>query len=38
MTKEQLKAQNENLSNLNNLLTTENEMLKRELKKLKGLL
>lgn len=38
MREEQLKAMVENLKNLNNLLTTENETLKRELKKLKHLL
>lgn len=38
MREEQLKAMVENLKNLNNLLTTENETLKSELKKLKHLL
>lgn len=35
MREEQLKAMIENLKNLNNLLTSENDELKRELKKLK---
>lgn len=38
MREEQLKAMIENLKNLNNLLTSENNNLKRELKKLKHLL
>lgn len=38
MREEQLKAMVDNLKNLNNLLTIENETLKRELKKLKHLL
>lgn len=38
MREEQLKAMVENLKNLNNLLTTENETLKCELKKLKYLI
>lgn len=35
MREEQLKAMVENLKNLNNLLTSENDELKHELKKLK---